>query len=60
MSVKPQWEEGPDCAGRVGLNQDLISILRVEALKQMVGMEVEEWKCHDLICSWENGELIGR
>lgn len=58
MSIKPQWEQRPDCAGCVGLNQGLISIPGVEALKQTVGMEVEGWECHDLSCSWKNGEEV--
>lgn len=54
------WERGPDCSVRVGLHRSLMFILRVEGLKQVVGVEVEGWECHDLIYDWKNGELIGR
>lgn len=35
-------------------------ILRGEALKQVVGVEVEGWECHDRIYVWKNRDLIGR
>lgn len=57
MSVKPQWEQGPDAGRACWLNQGLISILGVEALKQMVGVEVEGCECHENRKNWE---LIGR
>lgn len=59
MSVKPEWKQGPDCAGLVGINHGLIFSLRVEALKQVVRVEIEG-ECYDLIYGWKNWELIER
>lgn len=56
----PKWEQRADRSGRVGRNWGLIFIPRAEALKQVVGVEVKGWECHDLIYDWKNGELIGR
>lgn len=52
MSVEPEWKQGPDCAGCAGINYGLIFILRGEALKQVVRVEIEG-ECHDLIYGWK-------
>lgn len=52
MSVEPEWKQGPDCAGCAGINYGLIFILRGEALKQVVRVEIEG-ECYDLIYGWK-------
>lgn len=58
VSVELEWEQGQDCLGYVDFNVGLLFILRVEALKQVVGVEIEKWECHDLIYGWKKKELI--
>lgn len=60
MSGRAGEEQGAGYLGHVGFNVGLVFILRVEALKQMVGVEIEGWECHDLVHGWKNGELIWR